>query len=589
MLNFGGSWEPAVKGKASDKIDIQSAKSSKTSDDDNLFIPGNKKRLSKPIYESADEEEEDIVDFGKLIKYDDEEEERNSYIDDEAEEAEDEEDSMDEEERQYLEDNEIPDRGEDIGSEDTDYDIEDEADNDSDSFVVSDDSEEESGDELPKSKKQRYSRILAVDGSSDEENTPLKIDDDDVEFDVPISARLEKINKRKSLAVPENVAKEPTATSRKSLSAVNGAQLPDLPFPNFVLPNDKKKIIAVEGSTEVESSTDDTPLFEKLLRNTSRKSMPMQDKSKSKVPALNNSLSGAGKTPSKLLPNFTGNNVFDSGEGDELPIAERIKKNKARKSTSFAECNQEESSELANTKTPLKQTTIANEKTTSNKKSARKSLKNKTNEFVEESVGGGVVTENVIGHDEEDVGINTSSTKVLLSSQKRNSLKFVEEQRIPAECAESEHAGGSAKKKGKLSLDKSLNASKVFEEINNQSVTTNAIGTNNSFDEAEADVDGVNISVRLSAKKRRSIKKSNESFVDTAVETENEPNSVIIAKVPTPKQQARSNEASDRTILHPKKSNISETKSMGSNILSEKTNNPETPATIVSAGKNTFL
>lgn len=529
-LNFANLWEPAVKGKAVEKIDTMGVQSPGT--DDIPYIRSNKKKSSM-IFESADEEEEDEYD-------------RNSLLDGEAEEVDDEEESMDEEERQYLKDNEIPERGEDIGSEDSTDGAMDEESDENDSFVVSDGNiseEDYESDELPKKKKQRFSRIITESGSSDdEEMKPVEADaKDDSDLDMPIVARLKKIERRKSLATA-NVATEPIEKSRKSLSALDKAESPVLPFQNFIVPNDKKE------SSEEESSPDNIPLFVKLARNSSRKSTSIKDKLMSLTPG-----SAADKAADFAAPHYIDTN---GSEDEEMPIAEKLKKIKSRKSNTGAHISEEdtpiaerlnksqrlsitvgcheEQLSLDDTKTPSKQLAIPADKTTSNKKSARKSLQKKANGFVEESANGDVFTEDI---GEQIAGKGTSSRK-------------------STEWAESENAGGSTKKHRKSSLNKSLNTSKTFEETNKNELVV----ANNALAETETEV---------KTKKRKSTNKQNESFVEKA----GEQNSSITIK------------PDDRAILRPIKSDKRKTEPIAAHILSEKNNNLNK---LTTAGKNSF-
>lgn len=126
-------------------------------------------------YSGAAEAEES--DEEKMNSDQDEEEEeehrgRNSLIDDEAEEGDGEEESEDE----HAE-NQIPENGIDIGSEDTDEYDEDDEDDEKDSFIVSDAEVEQlsSEDEIEKTinkqkKKKKFSRIRALSESFDDEH-----------------------------------------------------------------------------------------------------------------------------------------------------------------------------------------------------------------------------------------------------------------------------------------------------------------------------------------------------------------------------------------------------------------------------------
>lgn len=102
-----------------------------------------RKSRTNVIEDSDEEDAEEAMEIDEDEV--DEEPERHSLIDDEAEEC-DYEDSLDSEERQYLKDNEIPENGHEIGSEDSDCGDEEE-DESNDSFVVDDDVVEHDDDD----------------------------------------------------------------------------------------------------------------------------------------------------------------------------------------------------------------------------------------------------------------------------------------------------------------------------------------------------------------------------------------------------------------------------------------------------------
>lgn len=191
------SWSQAVKGSASKGIDVFSVRKQEEQERKDEEA----KRLNESLKKSAkehkspkktprkededeDEDDEEEVEVSELLGGDSSQDGSN-FIDDEAMEVDDYEsgDSMESEERQEIEDNEIAEHGETIGSEDSDNEgSEEDEDGDDDSFIAPEDEEPElldgSGDDLggsddeqnkSKSKKQRKRIIQVVDTSDDEE------------------------------------------------------------------------------------------------------------------------------------------------------------------------------------------------------------------------------------------------------------------------------------------------------------------------------------------------------------------------------------------------------------------------------------
>lgn len=180
---FSTSWSQSVSGKVTDAgenpIDAFGAKERK---EEEAKLAEHKKEIEKKAIEieyklvkivSDDEEEEEKEEEGEKKK--------SEFIDDEAMEVPEGEESMDEEEREYLKQQEIPENGIDIGSEDTDEGDEEEdddepdpedtnfiafSDQDEDDPVVNDslDILEEKAEKVSKKKK----RILVMEDSSDE-------------------------------------------------------------------------------------------------------------------------------------------------------------------------------------------------------------------------------------------------------------------------------------------------------------------------------------------------------------------------------------------------------------------------------------
>lgn len=140
----------------------------KTKEDNEIIKPVvlNEKRR-KTIHEIRVASEND-----ETSNEDKEEVEKNDFIDDEAEEVSNE-DSMDEEERQYIKDNEIIEHGISLGSDDTDESHSNADSDGNDSFIVSDNDEDDdilsgSEDDLSNEKKIKKSRIIPLSDSSDE-------------------------------------------------------------------------------------------------------------------------------------------------------------------------------------------------------------------------------------------------------------------------------------------------------------------------------------------------------------------------------------------------------------------------------------
>uniref|UniRef100_A0A1Q3F174 Putative translation initiation factor 5b eif-5b n=1 Tax=Culex tarsalis TaxID=7177 RepID=A0A1Q3F174_CULTA len=191
------SWSQAVKGSAGKGIDVfsvrkQEEQERKEAETKRLNESLAKKRKSPKKTPRKEEEEDEEED-------DEESQDGCNFIDDEAMEVDDYEsgDSMDSADRQEMEDNEVPEHGESIGSEDSENEGSDEdEDGDDDSFIAPEDEDEEpellegSGDDLGgsedeqnKSKTKKRRRIIQVVDTSDDEKEVSKKDLSTVSLD----------------------------------------------------------------------------------------------------------------------------------------------------------------------------------------------------------------------------------------------------------------------------------------------------------------------------------------------------------------------------------------------------------------------
>ncbi|XP_055677942.1 probable serine/threonine-protein kinase kinX isoform X2 [Lutzomyia longipalpis] len=173
-VKYPTSWTTSVSRKSSDApIDAFGVRGPSEDEEEEQKQKIQKDKLKKKneklvaIKDSDEDDEEE------------EEEEKCEFVDDEAMEASDGEDSMDPEEREYLEQNEIPEGGEEIGSEDTYSENggdEEEAEENDDFIVFSDkevtSDEQDSLDELEEkaeSVKKARKRIVEPEESTDDE------------------------------------------------------------------------------------------------------------------------------------------------------------------------------------------------------------------------------------------------------------------------------------------------------------------------------------------------------------------------------------------------------------------------------------
>ncbi|XP_001847259.2 protein slender lobes [Culex quinquefasciatus] len=189
------SWSQAVKGSAGKGIDVfsvrkqeeQERKDEETKRLNESLKESAKKRKSPKKAPSEDEDDEE-VGVSDLLGGESSQDGSN-FIDDEAMEVDGYEsgDSINSEDRQEMEDNEVPEHGETIGSEDSDSDEDEEGDDDS--FIAPEDEEEEpellegTGDDLDgsdveqdKSKTKKRKRIIQVVDTSDDEKEVSKKD-----------------------------------------------------------------------------------------------------------------------------------------------------------------------------------------------------------------------------------------------------------------------------------------------------------------------------------------------------------------------------------------------------------------------------
>ncbi|KAL1395012.1 hypothetical protein pipiens_011553 [Culex pipiens pipiens] len=189
------SWSQAVKGSAGKGIDVfsvrkqeeQERKEEETKRLNESLKESAKKRKSLKKAPSEDEDDEE-VDVSELLGGESSQDGSN-FIDDEAMEVDGYEsgDSINSEDRREMEDNEVPEHGETIGSEDSDSDEDEEGDDDS--FIAPEDEDEKpellegTGDDLDgsdveqdKSKTKKRKRIIQVVDTSDDEKEVSKKD-----------------------------------------------------------------------------------------------------------------------------------------------------------------------------------------------------------------------------------------------------------------------------------------------------------------------------------------------------------------------------------------------------------------------------
>ncbi|XP_055587466.1 protein slender lobes [Uranotaenia lowii] len=219
-VNVKHSWSPSIKGSNEKGIDVfsvrkqeeeklEAAKSEKLNESLQKSLQNKSPKKMLAVSEDEDEDGDEEVQASELLER--ASSEQNSFIDDEAMEVDDYQsgDSMDSETRREMEENEIEDHGETIGSEDSE-DQEEES-NDEDSFVVSDNESESllegTGDDLeseeeqinPKQKKRK--RILSEqDSSAQEDNDETK-------------------SEKSSLQAPTTPEKSPLSPLKKSSSS----------------------------------------------------------------------------------------------------------------------------------------------------------------------------------------------------------------------------------------------------------------------------------------------------------------------------------------------------------------------------------
>lgn len=182
------SWSQAVKGSAGKGIDVfsvrkqeeQERKEEETKKLNESLKRKSPKKTPRKVQEEDDEDDEE-VGVSELLGGESSQE--SNFLDDEAEVADgdyESGDSLDSEERQEMEENEVPEMGETIGSEDSENEgSDDEEEGDDDSFIASEGEEPEllegTGDDLEpdeeqdKSKKKKRKRIIQVVDTSDDE------------------------------------------------------------------------------------------------------------------------------------------------------------------------------------------------------------------------------------------------------------------------------------------------------------------------------------------------------------------------------------------------------------------------------------
>uniref|UniRef100_A0A182QF11 Uncharacterized protein n=1 Tax=Anopheles farauti TaxID=69004 RepID=A0A182QF11_9DIPT len=180
------SWSTSVRGSATKGIDafsIRKQEEEKRLENEKEQLDASLKKNATPKKSPAKADDEDDEDDGEKHTDDDDEEaeqaDKNEFIDDEALEMDCYEsgDSMASDLRKEMEDNEIPEQGEDLGSEDTEEEEQDDDNDGNDSWLVPDD------EELDEDK------LLA---GSDDDLTD-DVDDDDKNVD-----DVEDVNKKKA-------------------------------------------------------------------------------------------------------------------------------------------------------------------------------------------------------------------------------------------------------------------------------------------------------------------------------------------------------------------------------------------------------
>ncbi|XP_055903682.1 protein slender lobes-like [Eupeodes corollae] len=291
VIAFPKSWTSSVSGSVANTSKIDCILPEKSLEEKQILEKTNKsqsnssknsntsnKRSHDPDVSEAEDDmlEEDCED------YDDDDEENNQnaektiFLDDEAMEVADGEESMDSEERAYLEENEVPEYGESIGSQDSEEDgddCDDEPDEDDASFVVSDDevveellsSEDEVEMKLKTTQQKPYKRIYQETQSSDEEEVaPGK---DDTDFCLLVDSSAEVGDKSLNKSLKNNSADIKTkSTKDKSLKEVNVEKEEDV---------SKNKNEDKDGA--VESPTQD------ISENNTSKRVSRKSESKSKA------------------------------------------------------------------------------------------------------------------------------------------------------------------------------------------------------------------------------------------------------------------------------------------------------------------
>lgn len=495
-LNFDNSWNHSVKGSVNTSIDQLGVDAATET------VSVAEIEVHPLMKDKAQIEEDDEAEMEEIA------EEKRYFLDNEAIEASDDDDSLDEETRREMEENEIKDIGEDLGSEDTSESDCEEA-YEKDSFIASEDDVAAANSDLEdcmdaKQTEKKYRRVIALaDDSSDDEqpgendqlehnvqdtdpvndfisslNETTKDDNDNQnselgEIDVPIAERIKKMKLRKSLLVPEG-----TKTSVETLDR-------SLPLTK----NKKRKSISDNGS-----DLSDAPISLRLSNDNKQKSVEKKPIQITELSENENSPNVSNSDISMDTEAVVSEWKETSGDGnDQTEISEMEETNQALKKlislksrqslparSEFVEEKLNDAnkslSAVSNIKTPIKsfRKFCSPNKTTPFIVEDKDQIDSETNTIIDNNIS----LNNLSGFVEEDMDGNTASAND-------------EENNLPSDCS----VGDGEYQKGLLNkslLNKSLRTPKASERNaaspNKRSAVKDNSGTPKSFIETTNDV-----------------------------------------------------------------------------------------------------
>ncbi|XP_050079468.1 titin homolog [Anopheles maculipalpis] len=257
---FSASWSQSVRRSATKGIDEYSIRKQEEQERleeekatlQKVSLDSSLETRSPVTKQQSSELKKDGEDTSEEEENEEEEtRERNEFVDDEALEVEDYQscDSMDSELRKEIAENEVPEQGEDLGSEDTEEEPEDDEEDDNDSWLVSDGEEMEPMEE---------DELLQ---SSNDDVASMVVEEDSAQ---PVSKQPKKATRRRRIVDPvddsdeEEKASSPTKSpKRNNTTNTRRSATPALGGENLNL-TPTKKSVAAESHDDIVKPVDKT-------------------------------------------------------------------------------------------------------------------------------------------------------------------------------------------------------------------------------------------------------------------------------------------------------------------------------------------